>query len=1010
MEAFEFREPRFVGRTAELDTLTRHLGEALSGRGRTLIVTGEPGMGKSRLVREFLRKHGEEGGCLVINGAALADSAHPFQLFSSALRETTAAPLFQETEFVSFSTVLALDGQGRVLACVTSKTGSDFEAGRLAKMISGVQDFVCDSFFKQTPEKKGGLDRLEYGDAKVLMERGDGFVICALFKGGENPEMREHLRRTVREMEALGGGEGGRTVYSLQSALTHLVDLRMKVRRDLERVNLDAERNRISGEILKALSRIADDKPLILALEDVHWADESSAFVFNYLCRNARREKMLVVATSRPRENSPIQGVVRGLLDDGMLTEIEVRELGVGLAADIVNDIFQENSIPRSFIEELSKRCEGNPLFLIETLRQMAADGAIASGGEGHHLAKEGFAIPGTAGEMVKRRLESLDPDAMAVAEYASCIGRVFEVNAALSIQSIRDGPLALKRLRDSGLLVKRGGKMEFAHELFREAIYGGIGERWRLAYHRALGEYYERAHADDLDAVLYDLASHFSRSACHEKAYDYCTRAAEKAEGAYAPEQAIAFFEASLRSLGTLREKPKGADPGRIRLRIGQDLQLIGQLDKAEASYRAVIEASSADGDKGLLADAYSGLGNVLCHKPEYETALDFSQKAIAIYKKRDDNIGVFKAMGSIGYVHYYRGEYDKAMECFDAQLALAEKDGDKLRVGRALSDMGGIYWDTGRYEEAMENNMRYLAIAEDLGDKHAMKDALSGIANVSFYQKDYALSLESYKRLVDLASDSNDLFMRGLGLIGLGATNEVLGNYVEAKACIRESLSLSRTMSYKQGIPYALIYLGRIDTSLGNYNEARKSLEEAVKIARATETVRSLNFALSTLANLNKRLNEYDAAAQNLEEAIRLARELDHKHVLCENLWQMADLRFNRGRYGDSEALNAEAESIATEVKRDQIIFNCRILSLKLLALTDKWAAASSLRAMLESAKEDKEAATIHYEISLITGEESHRRAGHELFSKLYAKTPNILFKERAEELRSKGWEVEK
>ncbi|MCK4266811.1 MAG: tetratricopeptide repeat protein, partial [Thermoplasmata archaeon] len=267
------------------------------------------------------------------------------------------------------------------------------------------------------------------------------------------------------------------------------------------------------------------------------------------------------------------------------------------------------------------------------------------------------------------------------------------------------------------------------------------------------------------------------------------------------------------------------------------------------------------------------------------------------------------------------------------------------------------------------------------------------------SYNQKDYSLSLECYDRLVEVSRDSGDLFMESLGLIGLGAAHEVLGNYEAAKENLDRSLKNARKMNYKQGLPYALIYLGRIYSSQGAYGEAMDRFREALEISESIQTKRTLNFAWSSLGNLHKTLKEHAKAEGCYDEAIAIGRELDHKHVLCGNLYQLADLYFLMGRGDESGALNEEALSMAESIDQQSVVFQCRVLGSKLLASSDKSGAVSRLEGMLADIDEDKERASVLYELHGLTGD--RRTEALDLYVRLYEAVPNVLYKDRIEEL---------
>ncbi|MFO7619408.1 MAG: AAA family ATPase, partial [Thermoplasmata archaeon] len=283
-----------IGRDAELGILKQHLTDAISGKGSTILISGEPGIGKTALVEEF-RKHAEAEGVRILSGAALSGSAHPFQVFSRALEGVTDKPLFEEQEYTSFTEIFAVNRAGLLLGKASSEEGG-LDADIFAGMLSAVQDFVRDSFGQEG--KKAGLGRLEYGDMKILIEHGQHLFLTAVFSGNEHPDMRNTVTRTLKRIEESHGqliekwtGKMSE-IEPIQDEITKLADARFLVRKDMEGVKLENERVRIADRVLETLLNIAEERAVALVLEDLHWADESSLFILDYLARNAPSGKL----------------------------------------------------------------------------------------------------------------------------------------------------------------------------------------------------------------------------------------------------------------------------------------------------------------------------------------------------------------------------------------------------------------------------------------------------------------------------------------------------------------------------------------------------------------------------------------------------------------------------------------------------------------------------------------------------------------------------------------------
>ncbi|MFH0815810.1 MAG: BREX system ATP-binding domain-containing protein [Methanobacteriota archaeon] len=967
----------FVGREAELKVLVDALGRASAGAGSCVLVSGEPGIGKSRLVEE-VKARARASGFAVLEGACSADGGEPLLPFSKAL----GASLSLGRGFASFSCAMLLDSSGNASA---QGGDSGIDAAPLASMLAAVQSFVRDSF-----SGGGSLGLLEHGGRRILVEKAGEGALAAVIESEESPEMRPAVKAAA---EAIA-----REPASAARALESLTRRSFALRKDLDGVKLENERIRIANGVLDALRGKSSCCPVLLALEDVHWADDSTLFVLGYLARNLGGMRCVLLATARPSEGAAVQKALAGMRADGTIAEVALAGLDLAGVRALVDSSCGPNDFPQDFAERLHRDCAGNPFFVSELLKQMRADGAIAFANGRHSLVRDDYAMPSSIGEVVRLRLESLDPDAMAMAEYASCIGREFIVDAALSAPNVAEASGAIERLREAGLVSVAGDSGAFGHALFHAAVYASIAPRWLVAHHRRIGDYYERRFADGLDEAVYELSRHYSLGEEHSKAFRYSVMAAERAEGQYAPEVAVKHYARAIASI--LKCSELAGEEARVRTRMGENYHFMGSLEDAESAYREALEVAERRGESPAIARACVALGHLMCLKPDYDQALALTERGMAMFAAAGNDAGVFSAMTNQGFVHFYKGEHAQALELYSRQLALAKKMGDRLRAGKVLSDIGGIYWETGEYDKAVENNLTYLGVAEELGDKGAMKDALSGLANVTFYQRKFAEATGYYRRLVDVAHESKDIFSENLGLIGLGATYEALGRYGEALDAVERVLAGARRTDYRQGLPYALIYRGRAAMGSGDYELALSSFQEALDVAVSTGTKRSICFAESCLGQLCRRTGRAIEAEQHLDSAASVAREAGNFHVLADSLSQMAEIRFEAGRFDDARALNAEAMSVAGEIHREGALFSARVLEARLLSVQDKVAGAARLEAMLAGANE-RERAELTYQLYRMTGDAARRADSRALYSALYRTVPNAMYRERMAEL---------
>ncbi|MEW5937027.1 MAG: tetratricopeptide repeat protein [Candidatus Thermoplasmatota archaeon] len=870
-----------VGREEELERLKALLDDAIGGRGTTVLVSGEAGIGKTRLV-EALLDHAMSQGVLVLSGRAALDRPQPFYVLSEAMDERAGAPLFREEEYVSFAKVLAVDQAGLLLGISTSESTESIDADILAGMLSAVQNFVKDSF-DSAGSATSGLGRLEYGDMKILVEHGEGIFLVAVFSGSEHPDMRPLLTRTVRRIEGSGilRTWSGRMedVQGVQEEIDRISSTRFLVRRKLEGLKLEDERLRLADAALAVLTDASD--PVLLVLEDLHWADESSLFVLQYLARNISGHRILILGTYRPEEGGAGSTIAKMRIE-GTTQEIALGGLKDDCITALINRLYSPNRFPKGFVDSLTARCEGNPFFVGEVLRHMNSVGSMRQEDGAYIIHDEGLALPHTVEEVVNRRLETLEPEAMTLAEYASCIGRDFPRAAVLSIGLIRDPKKALEELEHTGIVHSTNGSLDFSHALFQDVIYKGINDRWKMAYHQKIGEYYEQTYEERLEDVLYDLARHFSRSRVHEKGFDYCLRAGEKAESAYAAEQAIIFYEDALRALANTRgiviQREREVD---IRERLGDLYALCGRHTEASCAYEALAECIE---DKRSKARLRRKVAEVDVKVGDFAKAEDECLNGLKVLEGEscDEEARILCVLGGL---MDKTGDYDRGIEVLKEALAVAERLGNRTELAHAYHGLGGLFLSRSRFDDAVRYLKEALSIRRELGAEMDISKSLNNLGIAHWYMGDLEMALRCLEESLAIKSKVGDRQGVATAYSNIGMVHRNKGNLEKALECHFKSLEMKRKIGDKYGIGNSCHNIGVTYEDLGDWDLALAYLEESLAIRQQIGDKNGIANAYNSIGLIYGYKGEYAKALDFQRRSLALAREIDYKRIIIHS-----------------------------------------------------------------------------------------------------------------------------
>ncbi len=928
-----------AGRSEELALLRGLLAGAADGKGRAALIIGEPGIGKSRLVEEFVSGARKEK-ITILSGRVDEGSVRPFGLFSEALSGITGHDLFSEEEYTGFCSIF-LVGEDGALLCKSGDEGLDADV--FAGMLSAVQSFVRDSF---GGGESAGLGKLVYGDMAILIEHGPGFFITGVVRGKEHAGMRQLLGSIAK---ALADGRlCADTPGKTQSAIDSALGARFLVRKDMESLVFGNERIRIAECAAERLASMAESQTVLIHLEDVHWADDSSLFLYAYLARNIANRRVLLLATARP-EGRPEFGRLRdSLRDEEMAEEITLGGLDPGGTRALVDSMLSPNEIPDGFVARICEESGGNPLFIRETLRQMLGDSGISLEMGNYIIAREDYSLPESLEGIIRRRLDTLGPEDLAVAEYSACIGLRFSASEAGSLANLGDPGPAIERLRVSGIVAVSGGCFEFSHAMFRQVAYSGISGRWKAIYHRSLGEFYEKSR--DPEEHIYELARHFSLTGEHRKAFDYCLKAGERAEGAYAVELAREFYSSALGMLPkmgggqctemrpALLEKLADSERG---LGLMPDALLhyeaaVGILQEGSAAQLSVLtkmagllvtlndtERAGAVLEKALpFADSappeiacqiMAKYSYIMMTRGKREEAAGLCGEALArLAEVRSVGVRV-SVYNSLGKVYEQIGPDESALRMHQTAVDEAESSGDAKSIAMAYSAIGGYMHFRGEHLAAsrlLEKSARYL---EKLGDIAALAHNLGYLGMTYSDCGELEKSLASLKRALLLARKIGNRHSIASGLGNIGYTLAMMGRHEESLAYQAESLDIRKKLDIKDGQAWSHFDMSLVHIQMGNMEKTLGCLEMAASLFRESEDFVGLACAKGNMADCYAEIGDRGLAERLYRETLEIA---DGRNLASEQFQALMGLAEIGA--ADSEAVLPRLREITGRLER--------------------------------------------------------------------------------------------
>ena len=578
-------------------------------------------------------------------------------------------------------------------------TGAGF-VGRepeLAELSAGLDDAFAGHgrLFLVQGEPGIGKSRLADELATRAAARGAIVLVGRCWEAGGAPaywpwtqSFRTYVRGTepgaVRRQVGGGAAEVAQIVPELRELFPGLPDA--------DPTESEAARFRLFDSTASFLRAAASDRPLVLVLDDLHAADEPSLLLLRYVASVLGGSRILIVGTFRdvdPTLADPLESTLADLGREQGTHRIHLSGLSeqeVGRLAEVM----AETEPPKQLVMELHADTEGNPLFVSEIVRLLAAEGRLGPDGPGD------IPIPETVREAIGRRLRRLSDECRRVLSLASVLGREFGL---VALERVADytGIDRLLSVLDEAITARvveevpgSFGRLRFWHALTRDTLYEEIPSTHRARLHRRVGEVLEELYAGNPDPHLAELAHHFALAvpaAPPERALEYARRAGDRALAQLAYEEAARLYDTAL----TVAERTAGYDQ-----RLCCELLL-------------------------SLGDA-EGAGNRPASKKAFLEAADIARRLRLPHELAR------AAVGYGGQIMYARaGSDDRLVPLLEEGLAALADEEVQLRV-RLLARLAGALRDEPSPERRDHLSAEAVELARRAQDPIALAYALDG------------------------------------------------------------------------------------------------------------------------------------------------------------------------------------------------------------------------------------------------------------------------------------------
>jgi DNA-binding winged helix-turn-helix (wHTH) protein/predicted ATPase len=555
----------------------------------------------------------------------------------------------------------------------------------------------------------------------------------------------------------------------------------------------------LSRQAVAAISRcfvaLSREAPVVVQLDDLQWADPISLEVVGDLLQAARGERLLVAAFSRPpgagRSREPFSEWLRQQASLRGFCEVPLRGLGPegfrrALAA-ILGCSGGEPDIAAADLAGLHRLTGGNPYFLTEVLRVLAAEGVIRRPAPDRPCWRcerlRDLRLPATLATAARSHLDELDPDVRGLLEHAAVIGdevRVVTLSRMAGLPPSEVEQLLSRALLAGAMAVDQlspGEDCRFRHTIVRRALYDGLPPWRRRSLHVRAAEVMEQIYAAEQDRVAEALAAHYRVAGDAPRCFVWSLRAAQAALVRWQWSDALASAQRAEEAAAEL-ERGGGSlsrgDQIALRLALGQSLAALGQPREAETALESAAAAAGEMGDEKTLATVFFHLAQARVAQGRQAEARTASERALALLAEQGDEEARALAVSQLAGVRIAMGEYAAAAETLTGELARARHRPEQ--AARLSGLLGWAHALQGSFAEAVR--LLEAAVAE----RRAADDP-RGLATVLWRLQWAHLGRGEHSRALALIEEARAAFHSAGDRLGLARLDMALGQVLIAR-----------------------------------------------------------------------------------------------------------------------------------------------------------------------------------------------------------------------------------
>ncbi|MFC1858192.1 adenylate/guanylate cyclase domain-containing protein [Thermodesulfobacteriota bacterium] len=722
----------------------------------------------------------------------------------------------------------------------------------------------------------------------------------------------------------------------------------------------DQRRWKTIDAVKKILIKQSQEKPLILAIEDLHWIDKSSEELLSRLIEGIANAKILLLCLYRPeyRHRWVVSSYYRRL----SLTQLTLKS-----SAELVAALLEEGRVDEDLKNLILGKTGGNPLFVEELTYNLLDTSAIGRANDTYVLTKKvsEIEIPDSLHAVIAARIDRLEETLKHVLQVASVIGREFAFRVLRVILQMKEELRQhLANLQGLEFIYEKSLFPEleyiFRHALTQEVAYNNLLLQRRKEFHLLAGEAIEKLYAETLQEHLGPLAFHFYHAEAWQKAFKYLIAAGERARFAYATREAIDYFNKAVEVSRKIPDVVSEEHLISLYESRGRTWQVLMEFEKAADDFQIEIELIRELGDKKKEAQALINLGwcystrrglsdiNKVreyldkAHKLIRETG-DFAgearyhimagfhmgggagliaeskthyQKAIDIYRKLGNKRGIAPAMGFLGLAHYFSGDIETGMKQVKGSADIAREIGNQFLLVSTFHWSLLFHASRGEYDEALKVLEDLSKGANEIGSQHLIAMVPNHYGWIYNELLNFEKAALHDQNGVDVSQRLEDRECEIFSLLNLVGDHIGLGDFDKARHYLDEvqekrELKWYKYREWRYGIHFSR-YMSELSLLKENFSGAMEYAEDTLAQGQRTTAKKYMSMGWKLKGEVFMAMEKIREAVENFEKARNLADQMGYPPLMWKTRFSLAQIYNQQGNYDAAKKSLAEAGSI--------------------------------------------------------------------------------------------------